>query len=83
MSLNIEQLKKIAQEATPGPWPSWSANVPFYVVVTKPAPSQSKHDREQPTYWRYEDGLFVNVFNPKQVLELLNRIEELENESNL
>ncbi len=82
--MDIKKLRKIAEEATPGSWEnSFSSNYPFYVDVRKPARSLSKHDSDRPTYWRHQDGLFVAVFNPKQVLELLDRIEELENESKL
>jgi hypothetical protein len=69
--------REIVDRATPGPWGPWNANIPFYVQVSKPAPSMSKHDDERPTYWRYEDGLFVSVFNPKLVLELLDEIDRL------
>ena len=77
IDLSIKELRKIAEEATPGPWGPWSANYPFNVVVKKPAPSLSKHDHARPEYWRYQDGLFVSIFNPKMVLDLLNEIDRL------
>ena len=76
MKLDLKKLRQVALEATPGPWGPWSANIPFNVVVVKPAPSLSKHDSKQPTYWRYEDGLHVLYFNPKNALELLDMLEE-------
>lgn len=78
-SRDLKRLRKIALDATPGPWGPWSGNYPFNVDVKKPAPSLSKHDHKRPTYWRWQDGLFVLEFNPKVVLELLDRIQSLEN----
>jgi hypothetical protein len=77
MSLDLKMLREIAAEATPGPWGPWSANIPFNIVVEKPAPSLSKYDHERTNYWRYEDGLFVLYFNPKIALELLDEIDRL------
>lgn len=57
--INYKELEKIIDEATPGPWGPYTANLPFYAIVTKPAPSLSKHDPERPTYWRIEDAKFV------------------------
>jgi hypothetical protein len=74
----LNQLRKIAEDATPGPWGPWSGNYPFYVMVKKPAPSLSKHDHERGDFWRYQDGEYVLAFNPKVALELLNRISDLE-----
>lgn len=76
-SKDLKDLRKIAEEATPGQW-TGTGNYPFYVDIKKPAPSLSKHDRERPTYWRYQDGVFVLAFSPKQVLELFKHIDELE-----
>jgi hypothetical protein len=74
MTFDIKKLRKVAEEATPGPWKA-GGNYPFYVDLRKPADSLSKHDSERPTYWRYQDGLFVLTFNPKTVLELLDSLE--------
>lgn len=73
----LTKLRKIAAEATPGPWGPWRANYPFYVVVEKPAASMSKHDDDRPNYWRHQDGVFVLAFNPKMALELLDEIDRL------
>ena len=79
-TLDLKELRKIAEKATPGPWGPWTGNYPFNVDVRKPAPSLSKHDNERPTYWRYEDAVFVLRFSPETVTMLINRIEELERE---
>lgn len=80
--LDLKMLRDVASKATPGFWgKKWHGNYPFYVVVTKPAPSLSKHDHERPEYWRMEDGNFVASFCPEVALKLLDRIEELENKN--
>lgn len=79
MDLDLKELRKIVEKATPGPWGPWTGNYPFYVDVRKPGPSLSKHDHTRPTYWSYADASFVLHFNPETVMMLLNRIEELEN----
>jgi hypothetical protein len=77
--MDLKKLREVASKATPGDWGhNWSASIPFYVDVKKPAQSCSKHDHERPTYWRYEDGIFASVFSPRQVLELLDEIERLQ-----
>lgn len=78
MSLDIKELRKIAEEATQERQTECLGNYPFYVDVRKPAPSLSKHDDERPTYWRYQDGVFVLTFDPKTVIMLLDQIEDLE-----
>lgn len=55
----LERIKERLKTVTPGPWGPYSANIPFNAIVTKPAPSLSKHDSERPTYWRVEDAVFV------------------------
>ena len=80
MAFDIKYLREVANKATPSPWEGSTSNIPFYVDMRKPAPSMSKHDGDRPTYWRYEDGVFVHTFNPQIVIELLNYIEELEND---
>jgi hypothetical protein len=76
--IDLKRLKQIAQDATPGPWGPMNANYPFYVDMEKPAPSLSKHDQDRPTYWRYQDAIYVLSFNPVVVIELIEKIEELE-----
>lgn len=81
MNLNKDKLKKLreaASKATPGPWGPWSCNYPFYVDVEKPSQSLSKHDNERPTYWNIPDAMHVLEFNPAVAIQLLNRIDDLE-----
>ena len=77
--IDIKHLREIAKKAAPGPWGPWTGNYPFYVDVKKPSQSLSKHDDTRPTYWNWNDAVFVLEFNPEVVLQLLDRIEELEN----
>jgi len=79
--MDVKHLRKIAEEATQTGW-EFSGNYPFYVDVRKPASSLSKHDDKRPTYWRFQDGLFVAAFNPKTVLELLDKVESLQSDVN-
>lgn len=72
---DLENLQKLCDEATPGPWTA-SGNYPFYVDLEKPASSLSKHDNKRPTYWRYQDGIFVLASRdamPK-LLHMLNSV---------
>lgn len=58
-SQRIAAIRERLKNATPGPWGPYVSNLPFYAIVTKPAPSQSKHDENNPTYWRMEDAVLV------------------------
>ena len=59
------------------PW-TGGANVPFYVEVTKPRPSMSKHDGTRPTYWGYDDGeyLYCAVNDVPALLARITTLEE-------
>jgi hypothetical protein len=70
----IHEIEYRALKATKGPW-VFTANYPFYVDVTKPAPSLSKHDLQRPTYWRYQDGEFVSTAR-EDVLLLVKSLRE-------
>ena len=76
MKDKIKTIRDVMEKTAPLPW-EFDANVPFYVSVKKPRPSQSKHDEKMPTYWDYSDGeymaLCVNLMP-----ELLDYIAELE-----
>src|SRR5271166_1597116 len=72
---DLDRLKKMATDATPGPWGPWSANVPFYVNVKKPSPSMSKHDADRPTYWKKENENFI-YFKEKRNLWILFLYQE-------
>ena len=75
---DIEELKGYAQKAWQEPM-EVSCNIPFYAEIRKPRCSLSKYD-ERPTYWHYDDGVFVAVFQPSKVLALLEEIERLQKE---
>jgi hypothetical protein len=73
-----DAIKKIYERvklATQGRWGPYSANLPFHAIVTKPAPSLSKHDTEEPTYWRCEDAIFV-AHAVEDILYLLGELSE-------
>jgi hypothetical protein len=71
----IKQAREVASKATQEQWTGVS-NHPFYAIVNKPAPSQSKHDNERPHYWRIEDVEHVIKFQPQFVTRLLDALEE-------
>lgn len=78
--MNKEQRDKLREYAL-NAWQEpmeFNANVPFYVEVKKPRPSNSKHDDKRPTYWNYDDGLYIAATQPKVILELLDYIDTLE-----
>jgi hypothetical protein len=54
----IEKFKELMGKVDTSHW-EFGANIPFYVDMKKPRPSLSKHDRNSPTYWHYDDGSFV------------------------
>ena len=76
LSSRIEEIKERLSKATPGPWGPYSANIPFNATVTKPAPSLSKYDDEQPTFWRCEDAVFIARAHPDLTF-LLAVVEEM------
>lgn len=83
--MDTKILREIAEKAWKEPV-TFDSNVPFYVQVKKPRSSMSKHDDKRPEYWHYDDGVFVAVFQPKKVLEMLDLIDslraDLENKNN-
>jgi hypothetical protein len=76
ITINLDDIKKRHQAATPGPWQG-RVNYPFYGVLIKPAPSLSKHDQERPSYWRMEDVVFV-VSAHADITYLLSEIDRLQ-----
>lgn len=69
----LRKLNKLHNEATPGPW-SGHSNIPFYIVLDKPAPSLSSDDTEGSRHWRCEDALLVLFLrnNLEAIIEALN-----------
>lgn len=77
----IQKIKERAMKATQGNWGPYDANLPFYAIVKKPAPSLSKHDLDQPSIWRVDDAIFVSCA-VEDVKFLLSEIERLQTELN-
>ena len=77
--MDIDKLKKIARGATPGPWyaiphPEWrGAN---WRVDTRPGTDWANFG--QIAYMSGANARFVAAFNPKTVLELLDKLQQLE-----
>lgn len=88
----MQELKRLAQEATPGPWRVAGTD-------EKPCPVVSSMDRmgyqihstlhvksSDPDVWEHmhetycRDAAFIAAANPQAVLALIARIEELEGE---
>ena len=78
MKDTIAHLKELLTNIEPLPWKGGYGNVPFYVVIEKPRPSQSKHDEDRPTYWDWHDGRYA-IAAVHAVPMLLEYIEVLEN----
>ncbi len=76
MKDNIKAIREAMEKIAPLPW-QFAANVPFYVEVTKPRASQSKHDHKRPEYWDYNDGVYL-AYCVNMMPELLDYIAELE-----
>lgn len=70
----IDHLKQLKDKVTL-PF-SMSANIPFYVDMRKPRPSLSKHDLKNPTYWHYDDAVYL-LACAHLVPELLEELEKL------
>jgi hypothetical protein len=72
----IDQLEKMLAKCPPFPW-EFGGNVPFYVDVRKPRPSLSKHDDARPSYWHYDDGLYVSaaIHSVPKLIEEIKRLE--------
>ena len=71
----IEQIKERLEKASKELGKNFSINYPFYCVVEKPRSSLSKHDRERPTYWHMDDGIFV-AYARDDIEYLTNRLEK-------
>lgn len=81
-AMTHDELRKLAEAATPGPWWQRSALTP---EPTEDGATELSEllcffpDEDHPRFWDWiNDGAFVAAANPKTVLELLDRIAELE-----
>lgn len=86
-SLNLKVLREVAEQASPGPWEVNGDDFPvcsvgnssedgkdYYISMNGRGVQDGCNDLDAKT-----DAEFIALFNPKTVLALINRIEELEN----
>ena len=79
--IDINELRRLAQAATPGPWRFWhgwvAANIDSgggKVIAERPTPSGGKYQRRVGTNFQ-----FIAAANPAAIAELLDRLEAWEN----
>jgi hypothetical protein len=75
----IKDLELAQAKARPLPW-KFSANIPFYIDMTKPGPSLSKHDDDRPSYWHYDDGMYaaMAIHHVPELIEEIKRLMMIE-----
>ena len=80
--IDINELRRLAQAATPGPWQFWhgwvAANIDNdggVVVAERPTPSGGKYQAKVDANFK-----FIAAANPATVIELLDRLEAAEKE---
>ena len=78
--IDINELRRLAQAATPGPWQFWhgwvAANIDNdggVVVAERPTPSGGKYQAKVDANFK-----FIAAANPATVIELLDRLEAAE-----
>lgn len=71
MTPSYDELRRIAMEATPGPWKFRHQNWSELIY-------REGSDLYHATCKEKVNAKFIATFNPKLVLELLDRIKELE-----
>ena len=94
MTPSYDELRRIAEAATPGPWEFYDTNEGLW-GVRSPHVNPPIVETDESLLWEDEnleyrtvakeihehesiDMKFIATFNPKTVLELLDRIKELE-----
>lgn len=82
--MTLDDLRKIAEAATPGPWESiteaYSSELGDYLGGYIPGVAErfvTEHDGVTPPL-SPEDAKFIATFNPQKVLELLEETERLQ-----
>ena len=80
--IDINELRRLAQAATPGPWQFWhgwvAANIDNdggVVVAERPTPSGGKYQAKVDANFK-----FIAAANPATVIELLDHLEAAEKE---
>ena len=72
MTIDLENLRRLAQAATPGPWFSTNGTVWYVTTGGNGEPEQDKlADSNE------DDAAFIAAANPETMLELLDEIERL------
>ena len=76
--MELNELRKTAEAATPGPWDLYSTQ--DYEVFCAANFTDSNYDPPAVTYGsdRSEDAEFIATFNPETALALLSRLEQAE-----
>lgn len=80
MSKNLDQLRQIAENATPGPWMEFHENgTPgeYEAFICPPATGARLVDYA-PRDQRDKDALYIATFDPPTVLALIERVEAAE-----
>ena len=80
--IDIKELRRLAQAATPGPWEFWHGMIATdidndggVVIAKRPSPSGGKLQARVDTNFQY-----IAATNPAAVSELLDRLEAAEKE---
>lgn len=82
MTLDINELRRLAQAATPGPWKCEDAG--FKWIISKPGDGYISREvckldgSTMSAFRQKENGPFIAAANPTAISELLNRLEAAE-----
>ena len=83
--MNIEELKRLAEAATPGPWEAWQVGdyPPLFTVSTEDrlglftTTTEAENETEFAAVFQDEDAAYIAAANPAAVLELIQQRDEL------
>lgn len=75
--LNLNELRKVAEAATPGPWEVADEGYDERYVYDSAA-GQMCWTPDLPGHWSLADATHIATFDPSTVLALLDRVAELE-----
>lgn len=75
--LNLNELRKVAEAATPGPWEVADEGYDERYVYDS-ASGQMCWTPDLPGHWSLADATHIATFDPPTVLALLDRVAELE-----
>src|SRR5690606_3901268 len=78
----LQELRRIAEAATPGPW-EWDKSLHLFSATGKPVLTKPfSPDNPDVVEARPEDLDYIERFDPETALALLNRVEQLEADNN-